>query len=71
MKCELEKSTGKQNAEKKQLLWKPIEQQHVHDGFHLLGQIKETVPSVPFIIQDTHAKIGVILLKILILCKVG
>lgn len=28
---------------KKQFLWKPMEQQHVHDGFHLLGQIKETV----------------------------
>lgn len=22
---------------KKQFLWKPTEQQHVHDGFHLLG----------------------------------
>lgn len=28
-------------------------------------------PSVPFIIQDTYAKTGVIRLKILILCKVG
>jgi len=26
---------------KKQFLWKPMEQQHIHDGFHLLEQIKE------------------------------
>lgn len=32
---------------KKQFLWKPMEQQRVHDGFHLLGQIKETVLIYP------------------------
>lgn len=55
---------------KKLFLWKPVEEQQVHDGLHLLGQIKETDFLCPLssriAMQDWDD-----LVKILILCKVG
>lgn len=48
---------------KKQFLWKPMDRQHVHVGFHLLGQITETDFLYPLSIQDTYAMIGAIWLK--------